>query len=601
MVPGDRVSGRVGFYKGKRNLRPTTLSISPRKTCQIVLQSNHSKVRSVRSQTLIPVSFELSGQIEHSNQFPQLEHGQYVLATLSRTATRSRSNKVWSVKSVDRILAGACEVAASVALSRFGIRDHWSDQINREIAGISQQQSQLELNDRRDLRKLPFITIDPASARDHDDAVHCEKLESGEFRLWVAIADVAHYVKPATALDSVARIRGASIYFPCMSVPMLPGELSNRICSLVPGVDKLVLACEMVVNPEGKVVEYEFCEAIIRSQARLSYAEVDDPKQLGTWSNDVVNNLRCLTELNQVFLSARKSRGALSLDLPEASFRFDAADQVEAVTKTQSRQSHSIIEEAMLAANTCAAKLLSEHYSQAAMYRIHENPSQSDLYQINELLSGLGIRQKLESSATVADYQIMSENLKESFPKIHPVFQIHILRSLATAVYSENMQPHFALNYCAYTHFTSPIRRYPDLIVHRLIKKLLNSVNRETDPNELSAVAIQSSSTERRAESCSREADSWLKAEYMEKFIGDTFDGVISDIRNFGVFVRLDSPYVDGMIPVSELGSEYFEFDENWRRLTGSVTGRSYGIGHRLRVRVVDADRESGFINFEPA
>lgn len=601
MVPGDRVSGRVGLRKGKRNLRPTTLSISPRKTCQIVLQSNHSKVRSVRSQTLIPVSFELSGQIEHSNQFPQLEHGQYVLATLSRTATRSRSNKVWSVKSVDRILKGACEVAASVALSRFGIRDHWSDQINREIAGISQQQSQLELNDRRDLRKLPFITIDPASARDHDDAVHCEKLNSGEFRLWVAIADVAHYVKPATALDSVARIRGASIYFPCMSVPMLPGELSNRICSLVPGVDKLVLACEMVVNSEGKVVEYEFCEAIIRSQARLSYAEVDAPKQLGRWSNDVVNNLRCLTELNQVFLSARKSRGALSLDLPEASFRFDAANQVEAVTKAESGQSHSIIEEAMLAANTCAAKLLSEHYSQAAMYRIHENPSQSDLYQINELLSGLGIPQKLESSATVADYQIMSENLKESFPKIYPVFQIHILRSLATAVYSEKMQPHFALNYCAYTHFTSPIRRYPDLIVHRLIKKLLNNKHRETDPNALSAVAIQSSSTERRAESCSREADSWLKAEYMEKFIGDTFDGVISDIRNFGVFVRLDSPYVDGMIPVSELGNEYFEFDENWRRLTGSVTGRSYGIGHRLRVRVVDADRELGFINFEPA
>lgn len=600
MVPGDRVSGRIGRYKGIRNLKPSSLSIAPCKSCQVVLQSNRTNLRGTASQTLVPVSFELSGHIESANKVPQLGHGQYVLATLSRTKTRSPSSTVWTVTNVDRILNGACEVAASVALSRFGVRDLWFDQVKSETTAMIEQSSRFELNSRRDLRHLPFVTIDPASARDHDDAIFCEKLQSGDHRLWVAIADVAHYVKPASALDSTAKFRGASIYFPCMSVPMLPPELSNQICSLKPDVDRLVVACEMVVNPDGIVVFYEFCEGIIRSRARMNYAEIDDANAKDTWSPDVVDNLRCLSELNQVFLSARNTRGALSLDLPETSFQFDDDEQVDAIVKAQSRQSHSMIEEAMLAANTCAAQFISEHYPKAAMYRIHENPSRSDLDQLNELLDGLGVSSKMDTSATVADYQTISERLKERFPTIYPVYQAHILRSLATAVYSEKMQPHFALNYRRYTHFTSPIRRYPDLIVHRLIKDVLNSTKRQPDQIELSALAKQSSRTERRAESCAREAESWLKAEFMEQYIGDRFDGIIADIRKFGVFVRLNSPYVDGMVPVSELGNEYFEYDESWRRLTGSVTGRSFRIGQKLQVKVVDVNRELGFINFEP-
>lgn len=603
MVPGDRVSARVGMYKGRRTLRPSSLSVAPCKTSQAVLQYSRANVRRLKSLTLVPVSFELSGQIDHSSiSLAELERGQYVLATLSRTAARSKSGTVWTVKSIDRMLGSSCEVAAAVALSRFGIQERWTDEVSPEIAGMSDQMPQSELNNRRDLRGLPFITIDPAAAKDHDDAVFCERLKSGGYRLWVAIADVAHYVKPATALDSAARARGASIYFPCNSVPMLPPKLSSQICSLAPGVDKPVIACEMAVNLAGEVVNYEFCEGTIRSRARLNYAEADDPTQFGRRSSEIARNLRCLSELNQVFLSSRNARGALSLDLPEASFQFDGTDQLEAVTKSESLQSYSMIEEAMLAANTCAAKLLSRHYPQAAMYRIHENPSEADLYQINELLNGLGVPLKLEPSATAADYQAVSERLKERFPTICPVFQVHLLRSLATAVYSENVQPHFALNYRTYTHFTSPIRRYPDLIVHRLIKDFLHGKKRRPNATELSAVARQSSRTERRAEKCSREAASWLKAEFMEKLIGNAYDGVITDIRKFGIFVQLGSPYVDGLVPVCELGDdEYFKYDKDWRRLVGANSGRSYSIGQKLRVRVADADREMGFINFELA
>ncbi len=602
LLPGDEVAGTVGRFRGKRQLKSETLSVNPCKDVQVVLRISHRRVRGVKKQVFQPVGLNLPGQIESAADAVR-EHGDgtHLVATLSRDGTYWHQESSWTLVNIERVLHGSCEIAAAVALTRFGLRQAWPDSVAAELDSVSDQISRQVLKSRDDLRDLPFVTIDPESARDHDDAVYCEKSGAGGFRLSVAIADVAHYVKPRTALDSVALDRGASIYFPCYSVPMLPEELSSDICSLKPDEDRLALVCEMAISSAGEVESFEFREALIRSQARLSYEEAQRALSDNLFTGRVGKNLKCLFELHRAFLAARSKRCALDLELPQANYELSASGELDGVGKSVSLPSHSLIEEAMLAANTCAAKFIAKHYTPSAMYRIHDAPSESYIKEINQLLHEYNLDVQIDYPATVKDYQVLVEHLRDHQPAYYQVFQSHLLRSMTSAVYWPEMKPHFALNFPAYTHFTSPIRRYPDLVVHRLIKQVLNAKEQIPEQSRLKTIAGVGSYTERRADSCAREAEKWLKAEYMQAHIGDIFDAVVTDVRPFGVFVQIDSPFVDGMIPVFELGNEYFIYEDAARQLVGSYSGNVYRIADRLRVQIVEATPELGHINLQLA
>ncbi len=601
LLPGDKVQGKIRMFRGERSLSFGPAGVERRKESQVVLRVNRRSRTSRSAPILEPVGILLSGAIRLPEEFEEYAHDQHLVASVSRKWVGSRSSTEWRVKKIVGNLTGRCEIAVAVALSRYGIQDCWPAGAQKELEAAADGCMSFEAGRRKDLRDLAFVTVDPASARDHDDAVFCKRTRSDEFRLWVAIADVAHHVKTGTILDRTASTRGTSIYFPCSSVPMLPPELSSDTCSLKPEKDRLVLVCEMRVSAIGAVIGYEFYEAVIRSRARLAYEEVENMRWEPGWPKDIVANIRSLFAVHDAFLNAKVARGALNLDIPEADFEFDSDGRVNSVAKTQRLSSHSLIEEAMLAANTCAAKFVDRHYPNAGMYRIHDPPKQEDLYFINRLLKEIGIRHQLTPDSTLVDYQLIHEELKSRNANLFSAMQMHLLRSFQMAVYSAEKHPHFALNYPEYTHFTSPIRRYTDLIVHRLIKRVLNSGSTVPERSELVSVASQSSLAERQAANCAREAEGWLKAEYMKSQISRTFDGVIADVRSFGIFVRLDDPYVDGMVHVSDLGYDYFEFEPDSNRLTGEMTGKRFAIGDSLRVRVSGADPELGHVNFELA
>lgn len=599
LLPGDRVSDSHGLHKELIQFSPGSLSVESRGVCQVVLHVRHRVSRSTHA--LEPVGLFVPGRVETSEKLQSVDHGQYVVATLKRQPKRPRRDIVWELSSIDQFLDNQCDVAAAVALTRFGIREDWPKRMKTDLDDVTLVCTESEVASRKDLRDLAFVTIDPADSRDHDDAVYCESSGHDGYRLWVAIADVAHYVKSGTFLDTEALKRGAAIYFPCQSVPMLPPELSSEACSLKPDLDRLALVCEMAVSSNGTVDCYKFYEAVIRSRARLTYEEVGNSAINGTRTDEVSNNIQRLFELHETFMVARKARGALNLDIPAPSINFDSSGTVADVSKDQKILSHSLIEEAMLAANTCAASFIAEHYPDAGMYRVHGPPKEPNLQFINQMLSDSGLRHKLTSESTLMHYQIVCEQLRKQSPTLYSAFQIHLLRSLEMAIYSSKNSSHFALNYPEYTHFTSPIRRYPDLVVHRMIKRVLNDTADNPEESVLTSVAEQSSRTERRAESCARDAESWLKAELMKSRVGERFDAVVTDCRRFGVFIQLDSPYVDGMIHVSNLGYEYFTYEESSRNLVSDRTGRRFSIGDSLKVRVAGADPELGHVNFELA
>ncbi len=600
LLPGDQVEGEVGKLQGRKHLKTETLSIKPRRQFQAVLQVEYEKSTYQSVPLLASVGLSLPGVIAPPDKRFELKRNQYVVATLSRN-NRTHKHVIWKILSIDRYLLNQCELAAAVAMSRFGVKDNWTVPVLSEIEANAQPGVSMEMNGRRDLRNLSFVTIDPVMAQDHDDAVYCERMDHGKFRLFVAIADVAHYVRPGSTIDAIAGDRGASIYFPCESVPMLPLELSNDICSLKPEVDRLAMICEMVVAANGTVASYEFYEAVIRSRARLTYEAVQDIGWGSNWHPDIVASLHHLHELRDALMKAREARGALTLDIPEASYGFDSEGEVSSVRQAPKFLSHSLIEETMLVTNVCAAQFIAKHYKVAGLYRIHDSPTPLNLSFINQMLNDIGVQSKLTGNSTLDEYQIIFDKLKVRDPSLFSALQLHLLRSFEMAVYSPKKSPHFALNFPEYTHFTSPIRRYPDLIVHRLIKNILNGTGDTHEALNLPLLAQRCSISERRAESCARDAERWLKAAFMRAHIGETFDGVIVDTKKFGVFVQLAMPYVSGMVPVSKLSNEYFHYNETLRNLVGSRSGKRFGIGDCLRVRVTDTDPEFGYIDFELA
>jgi ribonuclease R len=455
-----------------------------------------------------------------------------------------------------------------------------------------------DLKGREDLRHLALVTIDGETARDFDDAVYCEKKGRG-WRLVVAIADVSHYVKPGMDLDMEAMERGNSVYFPRRVIPMLPEKLSNGICSLNPEVDRLAMVCDMEISTTGVIKDYRFYPAVFHSHARLTYTQVwkwlsGEAKPEGEVHLALQPHLQNLYKLFQILLKARGKRGAIDFETVETQMLFDDQGKIANIVPVVRNDAHRLIEECMLAANVCASDFLAKH-KQTCLYRVHQGPSAEKLKNLRSFLGEVGLQLGGGDDPKAKDYAELLEKIKQ-----RPDFQLLqtvMLRSLSQAVYSPDNVGHFGLAYEHYTHFTSPIRRYPDLLVHRAIKAVL--AGEKYDPGQpWDDIGMHCSATERRADEATRDVENWLKCYYMKERIGEEFDGTISAVTAFGIFVALDEVYVEGLVHVSELGEDYFKFDNVKHQMLGERTGQRYRLGDRLRVRLVRADLETNKIDF---
>jgi ribonuclease R len=499
-------------------------------------------------------------------------------------------------------------VETEMAIRSHELPHRWPEDVEKEAAEFSERVSSAHKRGRLDLRDLPLVTIDGADARDFDDAVYCERVRGG-WRLIVAIADVGHYVRPGTAIDREARARGTSVYFARRVLPMLPEVLSNGLCSLNPQVDRLCLACEMKVGTDGEVRKAQFHEAVMRSAARLTYEEVarelasgPAPRKRTTSPQGRLHeHLHELHDLYRAFAAARARRGAVDVDLPEVRVTFGADGRVEGLARRSRNDAHRLIEECMIAANVQAASFLRRH-RMPALFRRHDPPAPDRIAALREFLGTLGIKLGGVHGIEPRHLRAVVEQVADRPERT--LVETLVLRSMALAVYDATSPGHFGLALAEYAHFTSPIRRYPDLIVHRAIRHVLRGGKPSTfEPGakEMHALGVHCSETERRADEATREALDWLKCEYMQERIGEVLSGVVSGVADFGLFVQLDDVPVDGLLHVSGLGSDYFRHERERHSLVGSRSGVIFRLGDRVRVRVARVDLEARRIDFELA
>ncbi|MEQ1673447.1 MAG: ribonuclease R [Candidatus Nitrotoga sp.] len=452
--------------------------------------------------------------------------------------------------------------------------------------------------EREDIRHLPLVTIDGETARDFDDAVYCEPHESG-YRLVVAIADVSHYVKPGDALDKEAFNRGNSVYFPRRVIPMLPEELSNGLCSINPHLERLCMVCDMQVSAQGDIEKYRFYPSVMFSHARLTYNQVADmlahPQgETAQQFASVLPHINHLYALFKTLLKAREKRGAIDFETLETQMIFTEQGKIDRIIPVVRNDAHKLIEECMLAANVCTANFLQEN-KHPVLYRVHEGPTPEKLEAVREFLKEFGFDLGGGDKPEAGDYAKLLKKIKGRPDTA--LLQTVMLRSLRQAQYAPDNLGHFGLGYEAYTHFTSPIRRYPDLLVHRAINAVLH--NKQYKPNEKwEALGAHCSQTERRADDATRDVEAWLKCFYIRDHLGSTFEGTVSSVTGFGLFVALDDLYIEGLVHVSELGTDYFHFEPTKHQMLGERTGKRYRLGDRVRVKVVRVDMESAKIDF---
>lgn len=450
---------------------------------------------------------------------------------------------------------------------------------------------------RIDLRDLPLITIDGETARDFDDAVYAEPQGNG-WRLVVAIADVSFYVKPDDALDKEAFERGNSVYFPRRVIPMLPEALSNGLCSLNPDVERLCMICDMQIDALGIVNSYKFYPSVMRSKARMTYTKVADMLEnpQGELTKEYANimpDVQNLYSLFKLMLVQREKRGAIEFETTETLMIFDDNGKIERIVPTGRNDAHKLIEECMLAANVCAADFLHSH-EHPALYRIHEGPTPEKLEALRTFMAEVGFGVTGGEKPHAKDYSKLMNQIKTR-PDAQ-LLQTVLLRSMQQAVYSPDNVGHFGLAYEAYAHFTSPIRRYPDLLIHRAIKAVVSGEKyKAKDWNDL---GVHCSMTERRADEATRDVNNWLKCYYMQDKIGEVYEGTIAGVTSFGVFVALDGVYVEGLVHVTELGNDYFNFDKARHEMMGERTGARFRLGDRLTVKVARVDLETSKIDF---
>ena len=525
-----------------------------------------------------------------------------------------------------------------IAVRKFDVPHVFSEATERQTAQLPDTVLESDLKGRVDLRDVPLVTIDGEDARDFDDAVYCEPIKSGRkttgYRLIVAIADVSHYVQDKTPLNEDAILRSTSVYFPRRVIPMLPEKLSNGLCSLNPHVDRLCMVADMVLDLDGHVTAYQFYPAVMHSQARLTYTQVWEYLSEGTGvlANEhkaVAPHIKNLYALFHLQLQSRGLRGAMEFETTETYIVSDENGKIKEILPRTRNDAHRLIEECMLSANVCAAEFI-EQSGRTSLYRVHEGPTPEKLEILRKNLMMAGLRMGGGDKPTPQDYaEVMRQVVGRPDAQ---TLQTLLLRSMQQAVYAPDNLGHFGLAYAAYTHFTSPIRRYPDLLIHRTIKAILlgqrytpslegftlledtrkktNAVDNavkyvdkqraKPDANQMTwqRLGEHTSMCERRADEASRDVTAWLKCEYMKQFIGEVMAGKISAVTQFGAFVTLDAVFVDGLIHISELGQDYFEFDEASFSLKGRASGMSYRLGDAVNVRIAGVDSDTRKIDF---
>jgi ribonuclease R len=518
-----------------------------------------------------------------------------------------------------------------IAVRKFGVPHIFSGPALKLAAKLPSEVRSVDLEDRVDLRDIPMVTIDGEDARDFDDAVYCEPVRIGRadcFRLIVAIADVSHYVKPGDAIDADALERSTSVYFPRRVIPMLPEKLSNGLCSLNPAVDRLTLVCDAVISAKGEIKAYQFYPAVIHSAARFTYTEV--AAILGNTKGSeaakrpaLVQHLSNLYDVYHALHKARLERGAIDFETTETYIVCNAVGKIEKILPRTRNDAHKVIEECMLAANVCAADLLIRH-KHPGTYRIHAGPTKEKLNQVRTFLKQVGLNLAGGDKPAAGDYAALMQKVK-----LRPdaaLLQTMLLRSMQQAVYSPDNIGHFGLAYEAYAHFTSPIRRYPDLLTHRAIKAILagkryepkgidvaslntsvsnaarkqqvkdkaaGTQKKEADLTIWDALGVHCSANERRADEASRDVEAWLKCYFIRDKLGEEFTGTISGVTTFGIFVQLDTLFIEGLVHVTELGSDYFQYDEARHELRGERTGMRYQLTDRVTVQVSRVDLEA--------
>ena len=494
--------------------------------------------------------------------------------------------------------------AIDMAVKTHNLSTDWDSAITKSLTKAADSVSEADVAKRADLRHLPFVTIDGADAKDFDDAVYCETKKSGGWRLYVGIADVSNYVQQGTKLDLEARARSTSVYFPGHVIPMLPEKLSNELCSLQPHVDRLSLICEMTVSAKGKLTGYKFYSATIKSKARLTYDEVadllenDDNKFYKNYP-DIAPHIYDLHGLFLVLLEQRKARGAIDFDVVETQINLNDRREIESIQTRSRNDAHRLIEECMLLTNVSAAKFIEKNESEAP-FRVHGAPLSDRITGLRDYLKSKGLSLGGGAQPRPKDYSDMLKQAegRSDFDDI----QLVALRSMNQAVYSPENEGHYGLAYEGYSHFTSPIRRYPDLIVHRVIKSIIGEKKLggyAYSKQDLMGLCDHASTAERRADIASRDVEDWLKCSFMKPRIGDVFKAKIVSVLGFGFFVRLQENYIDGLIHVSSLSSDYFHFDAVKQMLIGERTRTQYKLGDELDVKLINVDMTSFKIDFE--
>ncbi|GGZ93571.1 ribonuclease R [Ignatzschineria ureiclastica] len=487
------------------------------------------------------------------------------------------------------------------AILEHNIPHQFSKETESELTSIPDEVSEQEHKGRKDYRDLPLVTIDGITARDFDDAVYCEPIAEG-YKLYVAIADVAHYVKRDSAIDQDAYLRSTSVYFPNYVVPMLHHKLSNGICSLNPEVDRLTMVAELKINHQGELIEYTFFEGVMRSHARLTYELVqqiiDGDSALRESYASLVPHLDNLYSLYKILRKARNERGTIDFDTVETLVLYDEDGEIDKIVPDARFDSHKIIEECMITANIAAARFI-ESSPLSALYRVHPKPDSQKLAALRDFLREFKLGLAGADEPTPMDYADTLEAAKE-LPAFNMI-QTVMLRSLSQAVYQPENDGHFGLALTHYAHFTSPIRRYPDLIIHRAIKLLLQKGNFEHFYTESQMVHMgeHTSMAERRADDATRDVMDWLKAKYLQRFIGDEFDGRITSITSFGMFIELDQIFIEGLVHISQLQGDYYLYDDTKHRLIGENTGQQYRLSDVVRVKVLESNPETKHIDFE--
>ena len=542
-------------------------------------------------------------------------NGQVVSARITDYPTAILGAKAEVVEVLGDHLDPGLEI--DVAIRAHNIPYEWPDAVLTEAGRLRDEPEDSDKQGRVDLRAKAFVTIDGEDAKDFDDAVYCER-EAGGFRLWVAIADVSHYVPVNSALDQEAVNRGNSVYFPGRVVPMFPEVLSNGLCSLKPQVDRLAMICELHVGEHGEVGSAHFYEGVIHSHARLTYTQVGEVIEEG-WHPDVPSDrlpdIMRLHELYKVLRGARDRRGAIDFETVETRIEFNEQRKIDAIVPVHRNDAHKLIEECMLAANVATAHFLETH-ELPVLYRVHEGPSTERLGNLRAFLGELALELMGGDSPTPEDYQRLLAQLEGR--EDQPVIQTMMLRSLSQAVYQPANNGHFGLHYPAYTHFTSPIRRYPDLLVHRAIRHLIRS--RKSVPQakrvrgagvmkkadiypytvaDMAALGEQCSMTERRADDATREVEAWLKCEYLKDKVGEVYHGVIAAVTSFGIFVELTELYIEGLVHISALPGDYYHYDQTKQRLVGEHTRRTFQLGGAVTVEVARVDLDERKIDLE--